>query len=54
VEAFKVLLLRTIICLFLAGVVQSVWWPLVNMPGNLNMMQTPAKLTMTGTEPIQK
>jgi sodium-dependent dicarboxylate transporter 2/3/5 len=54
VEAFKVLLLRTIICLFLAGAVQSVWWPLVGMPGNLNMMQTPAKLTMTGTEPIQK
>jgi sodium-dependent dicarboxylate transporter 2/3/5 len=54
VEAFKVLVVRTIICLMLAGVVQSVWWPLVNMPGNLDMMQTPAKLTMMGTEPIQK
>ncbi len=54
VEAFKVLLLRTIICLTLAGVVQTIWWPLVGMPGNLDMMKTPATLTMTGAEPIQK
>ncbi len=43
-EAFKVFLLRTFICLTLAGVVQAVWWPLVGMPGNLDMMQTPARL----------
>ncbi|MDP2971378.1 MAG: SLC13 family permease, partial [Deltaproteobacteria bacterium] len=54
VEAFKVFIVRTFICLLLAGVIQSVWWPLVGMPGNLDMMQTPAKLTTFGTEPIKK
>jgi len=51
-EAFKVFLVRTLICLSLAGVVQAVWWPFVGMPGNLDMMQTPAKLGMWGVEPV--
>ncbi len=54
VEAFKVFIVRTIICLTLAGIVQAVWWPLVGMPGNLDMMQTSAKLTFWGTELISK
>ncbi|MDO9581593.1 MAG: SLC13 family permease [Desulfomicrobium sp.] len=54
VEAFKVLLVRTIICLFLAGIMQSAWWPIAGMPGNLDMMQTPAKLTPFGVELIKK
>ena len=54
VEAFKVFLLRTIICLAIAGVVQAFWWPLVGMPGNLDMFTTPAKLTFWGTELISK
>lgn len=54
VEAFKVFFLRAVICLLLAGAVQAVWWPLVGMPGNLDMMATPAKLTIMGTEPIAK
>ncbi|HSW61841.1 MAG TPA: SLC13 family permease [Dissulfurispiraceae bacterium] len=54
VEAFKAFIVRTIICLLLASAVQAVWWPLVGMPGNLDMMATPAKLTIMGTEPIAK
>ncbi len=54
VEAFKVFFVRTIICLLMAGVVMAIWYPLVGMPGNLDMMQTPAKLTFWGTELISK
>ncbi len=54
VEAFKVFFVRTIICLILAGAIQAIWWPLVGMPGNLDMMQTPARLTSFGVELIQK
>lgn len=54
VEAFKVFFVRTFICLLLAGVIQAAWWPFVGMPGNLDMMQTPAKLTSFGAELIKK
>lgn len=54
VEAFKVFFVRTIICLTLASFVQAIWWPIAGMPGNLDMMQTPAKLTMWGVELISK
>ncbi|MBS3935812.1 MAG: anion permease [Sulfuritalea sp.] len=50
-EAFKVFVLRTFICLTLAGVVQALWWPLVGMPGNLDMMKTPARLETWGATP---
>ncbi len=50
VEAFKVFFVRTFICLIMAGVVMAVWYPLVGMPGNIDMMQTPAKLTFWGYE----
>lgn len=54
IEAFKVLVVRTVICLLLAGLMQSIWWPLVGMPGNIDMMQTPAKLTPFSYELIKK
>ena len=54
IEAFKVLIVRTIICLILAGIMQSLWWPMAKMPGNIDMMQTPAKLTPFGYELIKK
>jgi sodium-dependent dicarboxylate transporter 2/3/5 len=54
IEAFKVLVVRTVICLFLAGLMQCFWWPLVGMPGNIDMMQTPAKLSPMGYELIKK
>jgi sodium-dependent dicarboxylate transporter 2/3/5 len=54
IEAFKVLVVRTVICLFLASIMQSLWWPVANMPGNIDMMQTPAKLTPFGYELIKK
>lgn len=50
VEAFKVFFVRTLICLTMASFVMAVWYPLVGMPGNIDMMQTPAKLTMWGYE----
>ncbi|MDI6746436.1 MAG: SLC13 family permease [Rhodocyclaceae bacterium] len=49
-EAFKVFFVRALICLTLAGGVQALWWPFVGMPGNLDMMQTPAKLGVWGVE----
>ena len=54
VEAFKVFFMRTFFCLLLASVVQAVWWSLVGMPGDLDMMTTPARLTIMGTELIPK
>jgi sodium-dependent dicarboxylate transporter 2/3/5 len=30
----------------------ALWYPLVGMPGNIDNMQTPAKLTPTGYELI--
>lgn len=51
-EAFKVFFLRTLICLLLASFVQAIWWPIAGMPGNIDMMQTPAKLTTFGYELI--
>jgi len=50
-EAFKVFTLRTLICLAMAGVLQMLWWPLVGMPGDLDMMETPARLGIWGVTP---
>ncbi len=49
-EAFKLLFVRTIIGIIVLSVCMAVWYPLVGMPGNVDMMKTPAKLTMTGYE----
>jgi len=50
IEAFKVFLMRTIICLSMATAVQAIWWSMIGMPGNLDMMATPAKLLPFGVE----
>ncbi len=52
VEAFKVFFVRALFCLALAGLVQAIWWPLVGMPGDLEMMTAPAKLGFWGTTPL--
>nr|WP_321396171.1 SLC13 family permease [uncultured Desulfobacter sp.] len=52
-EAFKVLLFRSIIGIIVLCLCMSLWYPLVNMPGNIDNMKTPAKLTITGYELIQ-
>jgi len=49
-EAFKVFLLRTILGVAILTLSQMVWYPLVNMPGNVDLMKTPAKLTVMGYE----
>jgi sodium-dependent dicarboxylate transporter 2/3/5 len=53
-EAVKVFLLRTLICLTLSGFVSALWYPLVDMPGNLNMMKTPAELTFCGVKLVSE
>ncbi|GFP26462.1 hypothetical protein HKBW3S25_01955, partial [Candidatus Hakubella thermalkaliphila] len=54
IEAFKAFFARTFVCLIVATAVQAVWWPLVGMPGDLDMMTTPARLTILGTEPLPR
>lgn len=49
-EAFKVFLFRTFLSMILLVLCMAVWYPLAGMPGNIDSMQTPAKLTMTGYE----
>ncbi|MBN2058928.1 MAG: anion permease [Deltaproteobacteria bacterium] len=49
-EAFKVLFFRAIISIILLTLCTAVWYPLANMPGNINNMKTPAKLTLSGYE----
>nr|WP_319492227.1 SLC13 family permease [uncultured Desulfobacter sp.] len=52
-EAFKVLVFRSIIGILVLCLCMSLWYPLVNMPGNIDNMKTPAKLTVSGYELIQ-
>lgn len=49
-EAFKVFVFRAFLGIILLSLSMMVWYPLVNMPGNIDNMQTPAKLTMSGYE----
>lgn len=49
-QAFKVFLFRTIVGIALLTLSQMIWYPLVGMPGNVDLMQTPAKLTPIGYE----
>ncbi len=51
-EAFKLLFVRTILGIIVLCLCMAVWYPLVGMPGNIDMMKTPAKLTMSGYELI--
>jgi sodium-dependent dicarboxylate transporter 2/3/5 len=49
-EAFKVFVLRSFIGIIILSLCMALWYPLSGMPGNINNMKTPAKLTMTGYE----
>jgi solute carrier family 13 (sodium-dependent dicarboxylate transporter), member 2/3/5 len=49
-EAFKLLFVRSFIGIIILSLCMAVWYPLVGMPGNIDMMKTPAKLTMSGYE----
>ncbi|MBU2509829.1 anion permease [bacterium] len=49
-EAFKVLLFRSFLGIIMLSLIMALWYPLVGMPGNINNMKTPAKLTPTGYE----
>ncbi len=49
-EAFKILVFRSILGILVLCLCMSLWYPLVKMPGNIDNMKTPAKLTVTGYE----
>lgn len=51
-EAFKVLMFRSVIGITILSLFMALWYPLMGMPGNIDNMQTPAKLTPTGYELI--
>ncbi len=51
-EAFKVFVVRTFVSIILMVLCMAVWYPLVGMPGNIDNMKTPAKLTISGYELI--
>lgn len=51
-EAFKVLLFRSVLGIIILSLCMALWYPLVGMPGNIDNMKTPAKLTPTGYELI--
>lgn len=49
-EAFKVFVFRAFLGIIMLSLIMALWYPLVGMPGNINNMQTLAKLTPTGYE----
>ncbi|MBR9980038.1 MAG: hypothetical protein KFF50_03325, partial [Desulfatitalea sp.] len=49
-EAFKVFVFRAFLGIILLSLSMAIWYPLVGMPGNIDNMKTPAKLTMSGYE----
>jgi solute carrier family 13 (sodium-dependent dicarboxylate transporter), member 2/3/5 len=51
-EAFKVLMFRAIIGIIILSACMALWYPLAGMPGNIDNMKTPAKLTVSGYELI--
>jgi sodium-dependent dicarboxylate transporter 2/3/5 len=51
-EAFKVLLFRAVLGIIVLSLCMALWYPLVGMPGSIDNMKTPAKLTPTGYELI--
>lgn len=53
-EAFKVFVGRTFICLLITTLFAAVWYPIAGMPGNIDMMATPAKLKFWGYELLPK
>ncbi len=51
-EAFKLFLFRAFIGTIILTICMALWYPLSGMPGNIDNMKTPAKLTVTGYELI--
>jgi sodium-dependent dicarboxylate transporter 2/3/5 len=51
-EAFKVLMFRSILGIIVLSLCMALWYPLMGMPGNIDNMKTPAKLTVSGYELI--
>jgi solute carrier family 13 (sodium-dependent dicarboxylate transporter), member 2/3/5 len=49
-EAFKVFLFRSVLGITLLSLSMALWYPLAGMPGNIDNMKTPAKLTVSGYE----
>jgi len=49
-EAFKVFFLRSFLGILILSLCMALWYPLVGMPGNVDNMKTPARLTPTGYE----
>lgn len=49
-EAFKVFFFRTILGITLLVISMALWYPIAGMPGNIDNMKTPAKLTTMGYE----
>ncbi len=51
-EAFKVLVFRSVLGIIVLSLCMALWYPLMGMPGNIDNMKTPAKLTISGYELI--
>ncbi len=51
-EAFKVLVFRSVLGIIVLSLCMALWYPLMGMPGNIDNMKTPAKLTVSGYELI--
>jgi solute carrier family 13 (sodium-dependent dicarboxylate transporter), member 2/3/5 len=49
-EAFKVFPVQDFLGITLLMIIMALWYPLVGMPGNIDNMTTPARLTITGYE----
>jgi sodium-dependent dicarboxylate transporter 2/3/5 len=49
-EAFKCLFFRSFLGIIVLALCMAFWYPLAGMPGNIDNMKTPAKLTMSGYE----
>jgi solute carrier family 13 (sodium-dependent dicarboxylate transporter), member 2/3/5 len=53
-EAFKVFLFRSILGITFLSIAMALWYPISGMPGNIDNMKTPAKLTASGYELVVK
>ena len=51
-EAFKVFFFRAVLGITILAIAMALWYPLSGMPGNIDNMTTPAKLTPMGYELI--
>lgn len=49
-EAFKVLFFRSLVGITILAICMAIWYAIFGMPGNIDNIKTPAKLTMSGYE----